>query len=110
MPLETELRHALAALPIAASRLFLTTPGVTATAPMIRGVFGAALRAEDETAYQQVFVGGDTPSQRVPTYLLRPASAAIPDPLRLLWHKHLITAPFWHYASTASGIQYPPKS
>jgi hypothetical protein len=80
MPLETELRHALAALPIAASRLFLTTPGVTATAPMIRGVFGAALRAEDETAYQQVFVGGDTPSQRVPTYLLRPASAAIPDP------------------------------
>jgi hypothetical protein len=110
MPLETALRHALAALPIAASRLLLTTPGVTATAPMIRGIFGAAPRAEDKTAYQQVFVGGDTSWQRVPTYLLRPASAAIPDPLRLLWHKHLITAPFWHYASTASGIQYPPKS
>ncbi len=80
MPLETEIHRALAALPIAASRLFLTTPGVAATVPMIRGVFGAALRAEDETAYQRVFVGGDTPWHRLPTYLLRPASAAIPDP------------------------------
>lgn len=80
MPLETELRHALSALPIVASRLFLTTPGVAATVPMIRGVFGAALRAEDETAYQRVFVGGDTPWNRLPTYLMRPASRDIPDP------------------------------
>jgi len=80
MPLETDLRHALAALPIAASRLFLTTPGIAATVPMIRGVFGVALRTEDETAYQQVFVGGDTPWNRLPTYLMRPAGNDIADP------------------------------
>ncbi|WP_287999051.1 CRISPR system precrRNA processing endoribonuclease RAMP protein Cas6 [Acidiphilium sp.] len=85
MSLETDLRHALAALRLRARRLFLATPGVLATVPMIRGVWGAALRAEDEAAYRCVFVGGEDPSDRLPTYLFRPASRAIADPPALEW-------------------------
>ncbi len=85
MSLETDLRHALAALCLRAHRLFLATPGVLATVPMIRGVWGAALRAEDEAAYRRVFVGGEDPSDRLPTYLFRPTRNAIADPPALEW-------------------------
>lgn len=85
MSLKTDLRHALAALCLRTHRLFLATPGVLATVPMIRGVWGAALRAEDDAAYRRVFVGGEDPSDRLPTYLFRPASRAIADPPALEW-------------------------
>src|SRR4051812_10904584 len=56
-------------------QLRLETPGVRATVPMLRGVWGAALHGLDPTAYRDVFAppeGGPPPS-----YLLRPAP---PDP------------------------------
>lgn len=59
-------------------RLSLSTPGVRATAPMIRGVWGAALHNLDRSAYNAVFAReekerGDTN----PSYIVRPAP---PDP------------------------------
>jgi hypothetical protein len=51
-------------------RLHLETPGVFATVPMVRGVWGAALRAESEAVYRDLFDGGES---GVPRYLMRPA-------------------------------------
>ncbi len=53
----------------------LETPGVRATIPLLRGVWGAALHELDRTVYDTVFAakGADVP----PGYLLRPAE---PDP------------------------------
>lgn len=57
-------------------RLSLTTPGVRATAPMIRGVWGAALRGMDRMAYDAVFASGEG-EDKGPSYIIRPAP---PDP------------------------------
>ncbi len=71
--LQTVLSH----IPVRARRLLLTTPGVTATVPMIRGVWGAALHQLDRQTYRDVFEGGASTSGRTPEYILRPAP---PDP------------------------------
>jgi hypothetical protein len=55
-------------------RLLLSTPGVEATVPMLRGVWGAALHDLDLAVYRQVF---EPAEPQVPGYLLRPAP---PDP------------------------------
>ncbi len=62
-------------------RLVLDTPGVQASVPLLRGVWGAALHELDQQAYEQVF---ETQGQREkgialspPGYVLRPAP---PDP------------------------------
>ncbi len=57
-------------------RLSLDTPGVLATAPMLRGVWGAALKDLDAAAYAQVFAGTASPAGR-PEYVVRPSA---PDP------------------------------
>ena len=71
--LQTVLSH----IPVRARRLLLTTPGVEATVPMIRGVWGAALHRLDRQAYREAFEGGANASSRTPGYILRPAP---PDP------------------------------
>ncbi|QQP92184.1 CRISPR system precrRNA processing endoribonuclease RAMP protein Cas6 [Skermanella sp. TT6] len=62
-------------------RLSLTTLGVRASVPMLRGVWGAALRDADPGLYEQVFVGAaehrGPEAVRLPRYVLR---AAPPDP------------------------------
>ncbi|MBM4001265.1 MAG: CRISPR system precrRNA processing endoribonuclease RAMP protein Cas6 [Planctomycetes bacterium] len=59
-------------------RVRLETPGVFATVPMLRGVWGAALHDLDRSVYDSVFApDGDGVGQRSPGYLLR---AAPPDP------------------------------
>ncbi|HEX7376847.1 MAG TPA: CRISPR system precrRNA processing endoribonuclease RAMP protein Cas6, partial [Pirellulales bacterium] len=59
-------------------RLWLDTPGVAATVPMLRGTWGAALHDLDREAYANVF-GSDEESggNTTPGYLMRPAP---PDP------------------------------
>jgi len=58
---------------ILARRLSLDTPGVRATVPMLRGVWGSALRKLDRQRYGAVFDGACS----APGYVLRPAP---PDP------------------------------
>lgn len=62
----------LAALPVLALRLELDTPGVRAHIPMLRGVWGAALRGLDPQIYDEVFAGGVEEAE-APGYLMRPA-------------------------------------
>lgn len=68
--LDDPLHCALASLRVRAWRLHLRTPGVRATVPMIRGVWGKELRRLSESIYDSVFTGTD----ETPRYLLRPAS------------------------------------
>ena len=77
MSLSAELAASLRDLCIAPFRLLLETPGVQATVPMLRGVWGRALHLLDQGVYRDVF-GVDSESDSVPRgYVLRPA---LPDP------------------------------
>lgn len=71
------LQTVLSYISVRARRLLLTTPDVTATVPMIRGVWGAALHRMNRQAYRDVFEGGANGASRTPGYILRPAP---PDP------------------------------
>ncbi|MDY0170724.1 MAG: CRISPR system precrRNA processing endoribonuclease RAMP protein Cas6 [Thermoguttaceae bacterium] len=84
--LARRLLHAMDLISILPCRILLETPGVAATVPMLRGVWGAALRELDRTAYDRIFEGdggrspsGNTsaPHEKTPLYVLRPAP---PDP------------------------------
>jgi hypothetical protein len=82
---------------VRAWRLHLETPGVLASVPMIRGVWGAALRAESETSYRSLF---EVSEPGVPRYVLRPAPPdAEPAPaLEFLLYGHadpVIDAAVW---------------
>lgn len=57
--LDERLLHAFAHIPILPRRLRLETPGVEATVPMLRGVWGAALYGLDEGVYRRVFGPND---------------------------------------------------
>ncbi len=58
-------------------KMRLETPHVYATTPMLRGVWGRALRLVDQRAYDEIFVGLGPDNRRVPKYIIRPAP---PDP------------------------------
>ena len=62
---------------VSAWRLFLHTPCNHATTPMIRGVWGRALRHLDRGFYDQIFAGSNQCGHNLPRYILRPAP---PDP------------------------------
>ncbi len=49
---QRQLDSALRAIRVKAWRLHLETPGVVATVPMLRGVWGAALRVESEVCVE----------------------------------------------------------
>jgi hypothetical protein len=68
------LDAALRGIVVRAWRLHLETPGVMATVPMLRGVWGAALKKICESTYHDVFVGGDAGA---PRYVMRPAPPEI---------------------------------
>jgi hypothetical protein len=75
---QRQLDAALRTIRVKAWRLHLETPGVLATVPMLRGVWGAALKAESEACYFRLFKGAESEH---PRYLLRPAPpAAQPAP------------------------------
>ncbi len=73
------LTSLLSSVQIQAWQLQLETSEVRATTPMLRGVWGRALRHLDEEVYQQVFAGTPLGHRRVLRYILRPAP---PDPVR----------------------------
>jgi hypothetical protein len=83
------LRSLLRPVQILAWQLLLDTGNVRATVPMIRGVWGRALRAVDEGVYRAVFEpeGGSAPG-----YLLRPSP---PDPA---------TSPALHWILLGPGL------
>lgn len=77
MNIVEDLTLIMAQAPVLPRRLLLDTPGVRATVPMIRGVWGAALRGLDLDAYKDVFQGSRDSGDKSPAYVLRPAP---PDP------------------------------
>ena len=83
---EDRLERALVSLAnrveVSARRLFLDTGSVRATVPMLRGVWGKALRSLDRRAYERVFAGhrktvatASSGVERNPLYVMRPAPA-----------------------------------
>ncbi len=107
------LDYLLSCVQIQARLLLLDTPLVEATTPMLRGVWGRALRHLDEEAYQQVFAGDMLGHRRVPRYILRPAP---PDPatapaiewLLLGVHENLEEV-LWRAWDVASGMGLGPE-
>ena len=102
------LEALLSRVQIRAWQLLLDTPEVRATAPMLRGVWGRALRHLDEEAYQRVFAGEALGHRRVPRYILRPAP---PDPTIapaieriLLGVDEELEAVLWRAWDVASGM------
>ncbi len=93
MSLASHLIRHLNDLPILPRRFLLETPGVQATTPMLRGVWGAALHDSDRAAYQAVFSPPDGSS---PGYVLRPAP---PDPQ---------FAPAIDWILAGKGMQHEP--
>lgn len=74
MRLEEELLNLLGQIRIIPRRMQLDTGTVRATGPMIRGVWGRALRHLDTAAYERVFEGRrEGGSERTPLYVIRPA-------------------------------------
>lgn len=73
MDLTNLLRIELSGIPIKVWRFSLETPHVMATLPMLRGVWGAALRELSSEAYREAFEGGDDRARATPGYVLRPA-------------------------------------
>ncbi len=75
MPKEilSALLHALLAkVEICPRHILLDPPGISATIPMLRGVWGAALRNLDRRAYEEVFVGTGPRNASTPAYVVRP--------------------------------------
>ena len=68
-----ELQYLLSSVHVSAWRLFLHTPSVHATTPMIRGVWGRALRRVDRNLYDHIFAGLHSNGHNLPRYILRPA-------------------------------------
>ena len=77
MQLADQIKTLTGRIRLRSYRLLLDTPGVSATVPMIRGVWGQALLQIDENVYRSVFAGEGPPHFRLPRYALRPAP---PDP------------------------------
>jgi hypothetical protein len=78
MNVADELRRVLQEIPVLPRRVRLETPGVLATVPMLRGVWGAALHEMDAEAYRTVFAPQvEGPGEAASLYVLRPAP---PDP------------------------------
>lgn len=64
-------QHALEQIHIFPRRIWLRGVYPYATAPMVRGVWGAALREIDMNAYEEVFIGSGSPHERTPAYIVR---------------------------------------
>ncbi len=66
-------RLVLAQIPILPRRMLLQTESIMATAPMLRGVWGAALHHLDLNVYHTVFDVANQKGPAIPGYIIRPA-------------------------------------
>jgi hypothetical protein len=80
-----QIQTILSQVRILPRRLSLLTPGVRATVPMLRGVWGAALHDLAPEAYCSVFLGRGAAHERVPKFVLRPAPPSAEDYPALEW-------------------------
>jgi hypothetical protein len=80
-----QIQTILSQVRILPRRLSLVTPGVRATVPMLRGVWGAALHDLAPEAYCSVFLGQGAAHERVPLFVLRPAPPSAEDYPALDW-------------------------
>src|SRR6516225_2696574 len=80
-----QIQTILSQVRILPRRLSLLTPGVRATVPMLRGVWGAALHDLAPEAYCSVFLGHGAAHERVPLFVLRPAPPCGPGTSPLEW-------------------------
>ena len=80
-----QIQTILSQIRILPRRLSLLTPGVRATVPMLRGVWGAALHDLAPEAYCSVFLGQGAAHERVPAFVLRPAPPSAEDNPALDW-------------------------
>ena len=82
-PLEDEIFDLTECVSVCATRVLLDTGSVRATIPMLRGVWGCAMRNLDMSVYEIVFEGRhrnltpDLGRSSLPLYIMRPAP---PDP------------------------------
>ena len=103
--------RALDRIEILPRRVLLETPGVAASVPMLRGVWGAALHDLDRAVYEQIFEGKrhavvPGPPEDTPLYVLRPAPADPEFAPAMEWilfgeavrHDQVLTQA-WHIAS-----------
>ncbi len=74
--LAERLNSALASIRVMPRRMLLDTPGVAATVPMLRGVWGAALHDLDPAAYAAVF--GPNDAGRTSTWKPARTSRSVP--------------------------------
>ncbi len=73
MSLRSQLNLLFGRVRVSAWRLLLDTPQMYATTPMIRGVWGRALKHLDGELYESVFVGKTEHGHNLPRYIIRPA-------------------------------------
>jgi hypothetical protein len=85
MALTEQIQSILSQIFVLPRRFSLVTPGVRATVPMLRGVWGAALHDLDSEAYCKVFLGEGNTSERVPAFVLRPVPPPAQDLPALDW-------------------------
>ena len=71
------LSEVIARIRFKAWHLYLQTPGVLATTPMLRGVWGRALKHVNNRVYTAIFEGLGPENHRLPKYIIRPSA---PDP------------------------------
>lgn len=109
---QDDLQSLLDRVEVKAWRLSLTTPQVRATVPMVRGVWGRALRHVDAEAYRRVFASDGPAHRRLPRYILRPAP---PDPATapavewiLLGIDERLESVLWRAWDIASGMGLGP--
>ncbi len=107
------LKFLLSGVQIKAWQLRLETPEVQATTPMLRGVWGRALRHLDEKAYRRVFTGDPLGHRRILRYILRPAP---PDPATapaiewiLLGVEEHLEDVLWRAWDVAAGMGLGPQ-
>lgn len=93
--------ESLSMVPILALRLHLSTPGVEATVPMLRGVWGAALHEHHRATYDAVFEGHGAGQRKTPLYVIRPAPTDAEPRPAVEWI--LFGAAIEHFPELANG-------
>ena len=111
--LKDQLKTLLGQVTISAWRLLLRTPEVYATVPMIRGVWGRALKHLSSQLYDEIFCGSLGDTKNLPRYVMRPAPPDLATAPALDWIllnvKEHREAMLWRAWDIASGMGLGPQ-